>query len=344
LTPNESICKIVHPWPAMDTMQERVDSIPWHVERKMVQPLVEDFPSSIYGVGMTAIVMSAVSRSVAVHGVTFFVIVLLCLNLALQICTLLAVNVYISNPAVREVRSLYRRFHEDVFVDGYFSQEHFDDFDNSEELCQLPLAHFTFAFLILILWTMTVLAEIIETVRLCLSWMYLENCNPKDVEFSNCEEWVSSIDQDDGNDIDLKLEAASCRVKCSIFVIILLPKLAIAFFLWWLGARWLIATTSLTDLILNCAALTFILNTDELVYETLVPLHIKRMSHTYKIVAYAEPGGQRGARIGFNLLKLSIRLLICLWMPYAYLRFFQQILPGYKFDVAAVCRSADLNT
>lgn len=54
-----------------------------------------------------------------------------------------------------------------------------------------------------------------------------------------------------------------------------LPKIVLAGALWWVGAKWLAHTISLTELILNGVALAFVLDFDECLFDIFVPRRVK---------------------------------------------------------------------
>merc|ERR1740130_1109111 len=59
--------------------------------------------------------------------------------------------------------------------------------------------------------------------------------------------------------------------RCSLYVLAIIPKLLIAMFLFWIGMRWLTSTDSFGDLIMNALALEFVLNIDELFFNSFFP-------------------------------------------------------------------------
>mmetsp|Transcript_117225 Transcript_117225/g.338908 ORF Transcript_117225/g.338908 Transcript_117225/m.338908 type:complete len:138 (-) Transcript_117225:210-623(-) len=123
---------------------------------------------------------------------------------------------------------------------------------------------------------------------------------------------------------------------------------------WWLGARWLLSTTCFQDLLLNGVALAFVTELDELIYMALMPDDIKEMVQDFKIavppkivksvstksqhekdlltfVAY------RDWRLSVMIARMASTALVVVGLPVVYIRYLQQVLPGYKWDVHANC-------
>merc|ERR1719223_1783633 len=60
-------------------------------------------------------------------------------------------------------------------------------------------------------------------------------------------------------------------VKALLSLLIFMPRIVINCILLWLGCRWLLATTSFSDLLLNAVALTFVLDLGQIFYHAAVP-------------------------------------------------------------------------
>jgi len=63
--------------------------------------------------------------------------------------------------------------------------------------------------------------------------------------------------------------------RWTCIVMIILPKLAMACGLWWIGASFLLASPTTTDLLLNMVALAFVLEIDDYLYNGMVPDFVK---------------------------------------------------------------------
>merc|ERR1719401_2608255 len=97
---------------------------------------------------------------------------------------------------------------------------------------------------------------------------------------------MTTVEDSEGH---VLITAADRKTKAFAIAMIFVPKIIIAVYLWLLGARWLIATTSFQDLLLNAVALAFITELDELVYQALVPDDIHVLVQSYKIAKPSLP-------------------------------------------------------
>jgi len=112
-----------------------------------------------------------------------------------------------------------------------------------------------------------------------------------------------------------------------------LPRAALFGFLWWLGCRWLTATLSWSDLLLNGLALEFILNIDELLYKVMVPKTGQKEVQNLFVPHLFGKKDTRDCRNMFGIFALGI---VSVTMAYVYI-IFQQVLPEYNWDVRDRC-------
>mmetsp|Transcript_19192 Transcript_19192/g.52719 ORF Transcript_19192/g.52719 Transcript_19192/m.52719 type:complete len:431 (-) Transcript_19192:75-1367(-) len=75
---------------------------------------------------------------------------------------------------------------------------------------------------------------------------------------------------------------ACCLALCVV-------RIAVAVSLLITGLLWLATTPSTTDLILNAAALSFVMDMDELIFETMVPATVQRFVESVEPVRYRKP-------------------------------------------------------
>jgi len=228
-------------------------------------PAPVELPESIYGAAMMAIIRFSQSYHGVVHVMTACLLAALVLNIVIQFYVLVCSKCYITAPAVASVRHLYDSFHREAFVDGELSQEKWEQFELADELCQLPLSQPWFFLAILSIWIGTCWIDLLESFRYLSLWVALP-CTTD----GQATEVV-----EDGDDV-VMLKA--CRsIKAGAIAVISIPKITIVVLVWWLGARWLVATTAFQDLLLNAVALAFITELDELIYMCLVPEEVKAM-------------------------------------------------------------------
>ena len=112
--------------------------------------------------------------------------------------------------------------------------------------------------------TGNMLQEVMETIG--ISWWMLE---------------VEAFDSDLAGFEEIQL-LNSHRVIGFLFVV--LPKLAIAGYLTWVGNRFVLLSETDTDLVLNCVAMTFVIEIDELILATLSSQLNRRMVQNLKPV------------------------------------------------------------
>eukprot|EP00443_Scrippsiella_acuminata_P048507 CAMPEP_0115187034 /NCGR_PEP_ID=MMETSP0270-20121206/10288_1 /TAXON_ID=71861 /ORGANISM="Scrippsiella trochoidea, Strain CCMP3099" /LENGTH=434 /DNA_ID=CAMNT_0002600175 /DNA_START=164 /DNA_END=1466 /DNA_ORIENTATION=- len=309
-----------------------------------------DLPESIYGAAMMAVVRSSQTYRKTVHGVTSCVFVGLGINIFTQFYVLYCTKLYICAPAIHAIRELYAHYHQEVFIDGVFSHDAWENFDHAESLCQVPLSQPMFFMAILTIWTATCWVDLSESFRYLLFW-----CNLRQPEHSHATE----VDFCDGN---VLTTAASRRTKISIVVFVLVPKVMIAMYLWLLGARWLTATTGFQDLILNAVALAFITELDELIYAVVVPEDIQGLVRMYKITrqccdsplpipgalkdveSFQTISNNRDKKFRMRIAWMLGVMFIVFALPVVYMYRLQHVLPNYHWDVHAPCqaRIADL--
>jgi len=300
-------------------------------------------PESIYGAAMMAVIRSSQTRSRTVHGVTISVLGGLVLNIIMQFYVLYCTNLYICVPAIKAVRALYAQYHEEVFINGEFSDDAFESFVRTEELCQIPLSQPWFFVAVLICWTATVWADLMESFQYISLWCSLRK--PSASHFAIVE----------ARDGSVLLVAADAKTKAFALITIFMPKVLIAVMLWWLGASWLVATTSFQSLLLNAVALAFVTELDELIYTVLVPEDIKATVQSYAIarplrannpfavddqeVCWESFKARRDRHLFLRIVGMALTVFVVVGLPVLFMRCMQQVLPGYKWDVHGPCES-----
>lgn len=155
-----------------------------------------------------------------------------------------------------------------------------------------------------------------------------------------------AIDKDEHTVV---ITGASGRLKAAVYLFLLLPQVVIVVLLWWLGSRWLTATPSFEDIVLNVVALEFILNLDEIIFKALLPEETQSMVTQY-VVLREDKGGhldakeelQKGDGVFIQrFASIIFSLAVVLVVPYLYITHFQQVLPGYRWDVSSPCTEYD---
>jgi len=269
---------------------------------------------------------------------------LLFFNTMVQAFLVESIRKYVVSASVQHVQELYSAYEKDMYGDHVFhidnvgfrgevgqiaSSEIFMKFqtDRKKELCQIPLSQPSFCFVILLVWAMTCACEI--KAALVAIWKY--SVVPT---VSSMSRAIRRTDDDDVADSNTRyLVGVTNLIRTLIIVFTCLPQLAISVLLLWLGSRWLISTNDFSDLVLNAAALEFVINIKELSFRSMVSDRSKLDMQTTKILLsdrkeVATPTKYLGG--------LTWMLVSCLWV-YTYMFHLQIAIPGYRFDVHTVC-------
>jgi len=209
----------------------------------------------------------------------------------------------------------------------YFQPELFDTLDKyfKRDVCAIPFSELRFFCIVLLIWTLTCLAQIKRCLELTLYVLATPTCS-------------STVFQDegDGEEYQHVLVGLTIWMKFCLSVFVFIPWLCITCDLLWIGSRWLASTNDWASLVGDAVALEFILALKELLYLTLVPERTKRLlRHTQFLpISKTEPA-EPAVVVTFagNFLWGAIALS---WV-YVYINDLQQVLPEYKWDVHAVC-------
>jgi len=310
-----------------------------------------DLPENIYGAAMMAAIRTAQNHDdehgvYLAHGVSISVFFALFVNMFMQAYVLYCTKVFITAPAVQDIRALYAHYHEQMFDDeGTWIHEHWDTFDKKRELCQIPFSQPVFFLALLIVWTATCWKDLRESYLYVDAWVRL----PKP---SDPSKYVETSSKEDDN--ETAATHASIHVKAVVMGFLLIPKVVISCFLWWLGARWLAATPSFQDLILNAVALAFIMELDELIYETVVPRDVMQLVQDYKVARPNQASAPklspsptkeeiekcnsaRASRFIWRMVSIISTLAVITFVPMIYTYRLQQVIPDYKWDVHEYC-------
>jgi len=137
-----------------------------------------------------------------------------------------------------------------------------------------------------------------------------------------------------------------CLNRSSIFwlyFLIFIPRTIIAISLLILGAAFLTATQSFTDLILNSLAMSFIYDIDELLMFSFLPERLKQNLEHTKIMTPADEFKKHLSPQELDLrdvkaaYKRSLVYLLVVISIVVVWFLFQPIIPGYSFDVSEQC-------
>lgn len=250
------------------------------------------------------------------------------LNLYLQFMILYYVNRFIVGEEVHQTQSHYAKYHAEVFhQDGTFDEDAWEHWDGPYmELCNMAMTKVMFTVIIIFLWTGRMLCEVRLTDRL-----------HRDIHAIPSQTPGSPMVEDvDG---EYHIVSMSCCARVCIYTIVLLPKLIVAFALLYVGCRWLVATESFADLILNALALEFVIGIDEFMFDTFAPERMKERIEATKIKHFtARPGVEQDSSLMIAAyLRSFAYLAMCLLWSWFYINKFQQVLPGFQRDIHKHC-------
>ncbi|CAJ1334435.1 unnamed protein product [Effrenium voratum] len=308
----------------------------------------EALEEDLYGLAIASIVRdsrsyckgySTAGLMLARMGVSVMILVL---TLVLQVYLMASLKALVTSVAVNQIRTVYDQYEIIMYGndtsrmartangfhrgrDPYFNPKNFEllDEEQKEQVCQIPLSQPTFFMTLLTIWTFTVVADMRKTFDM---WIRVAKVTP------TVESMKNSMEPVEGSE-EMVIVGLTMPVKVALSVVLFLPRFLVDAYLLWLGCRWLTATPSFEDVILNAVALEFILVLNNVVFSTVVPLQSivdtrntqlqpqhKELQPTARSVLAAFSWGI--ASMGWVLL---------------YMYLLQAVLPQYRWDVRDVC-------
>eukprot|EP00930_Biecheleria_cincta_P063119 TRINITY_DN4861_c0_g1_i2.p1 TRINITY_DN4861_c0_g1~~TRINITY_DN4861_c0_g1_i2.p1 ORF type:complete len:422 (-),score=77.51 TRINITY_DN4861_c0_g1_i2:45-1310(-) len=309
----------------------------------------ENLDEDVYGAGITALVRDSYSL-VAGKGDLLLRIsrlassfLLMIFVVSLQIWTISQMQTLVCGRAVSEIRKIYGRYefimygadinHIYLTPNGfprgldkkYFDQANFENLTSDEQdlACAIPFSQPKLLLPILFIWTLTIVADLRRCgdlfVRLILSTPTISSMQDAVVEGDGETQIIVGLTK---------------TMKAALATTCIIPRWVIDVYLLWLGCRWLAATPSFSDLLLNSVALEFIVLLKDALYTGVVPDRNKRATQNTLVQPWqkTEPANYRVFLSSFLLMAVT-----CAWVLY-YVYRFQAVLPDYKWDVAATCK------
>jgi hypothetical protein len=296
-------------------------------------------PQDMWGLALVEIVsdvadVKALTLSKSLR--LLFSVVAMAINLWLQFCILYYVNQFIVGQAVRDTQLNYKQFHKEVFhKDGTFDSGAWKDWEGPYmELCNMAVSKISFTFAIIFLWSGRMIGEVRTVERLHRDVHSIGTLPPT----KKGSEMVEEVRTDAGDDEYHIVHLATCP-RVLIYVLVIIPKFLIACILMIIGCRWLAATESFADLILNALALEFVIDIDEFMYEKFAPEVMRERVDKFSM-AHVRPAtkadGEDTGDTKAYLRSLGYLLAAGVW-SIAYMKKFQQVLPGFDGDVRDHC-------
>jgi len=265
-------------------------------------------------------------------------LVLACL--AFQMFLLQAVYGLLCASSVIKIRGVYSSYeltmygenhvekNEDDHYRGtahqYLDVSNFDkfDIDKKHDICQIPLAHPEYSFAILLIWTLTCFADLKKTLQ-HLQGLTLMTPTAASV--------FEVLEKGEGGAVIVAKLTMPMKIIISLFCLI--PRFFSVGLLNFLGCRWLLATNSLSDILLNALALEFMLVLKELLYAT---LGSRRNKFITENTLFIHPSAGRFSLTGVVGSAAMWATLSVVWV-YLYIYHVQAVLPDYRWGIQKVC-------
>lgn len=265
-----------------------------------------------------------------------FLLVLGCFSM--QYFLLSAVYHLLCEAAVNAIRQDYSHYQHTMYGDHVHKNQNgfwrgdgeqflnvsaFETLTDSEKhnVCQIPLAHPGYTGMILFIWSLTCCADLRNAVEgLTKLIMTVPTVDDMQLVLRNVEGGSGAL-----------VAGLTMPMKFFIAFFIFLPRILTIFLLAFLGCRWLLATNSLSDLLLNGLALEFMLMLKELLYVTLASKRNKFITENTFL-----PEDHHEYTMLDTLGAAGWAVLAGGWV-YSYLYHLQMVIPGYNWDVKEVC-------
>lgn len=265
--------------------------------------------------------------------------VIMAINLVLQFMILWWVFEYVVIPSEASLQKHYALFHRDCFdVGGSFNAKKWATFDAEikQSLCQVALSQPSFMAAILFLWTLAMLSEFHENLRLHRHIMQM-TVLPRSIKHGH------QVIESETGEMTAFLVALSWKSRALLYVLIVIPKYMIIFVLTFIGWTWLSSSESFADLILNSLALGFVVTIDDLMFVSLFPEKVTERVSSLKLAVPAntydsddEKIKAQDADVQKSICR-SLTLVVSAMVVLAMFIRWQTVLPGYEHELGHLC-------
>lgn len=267
-----------------------------------------------------------------------FVIVVFLVNVIIQGILLWFIAKLLMLPDMTKAQTLYKEFHEKAFVDGILDPDGFYSMGKQHvnKICGLALSQWLFVRLIIFLWIANNVGELRNDVAKTRGVILL----PRLPEGLDTRLMVRDNEQT-ADSVEHHVICLNLKGKVGLICAVFIPKLIITSILTLTGSLWLLASESISDLILNSLALAFVVKVDEIIATTFFPEFFKKDLENLGLMlpkAHDEDGDLE-KRMEVRARQFTngfLALLISIGVGELLIRF-QPVLPGYASDVTAVC-------
>jgi len=212
------------------------------------------------------------------------------LNGIMQLGILVYLNEYVVKTNVHTVQEIYLQFTLTCFnSSGDFQSEKWHDLirpgknnDLPDSVCGITMWNKPFYYAILSLFGLRMLHEFRNIERVVRQIWFMPSCKIG-------KEMVVFTDEVGTFGGECYLVALTRVMRSFTLIGVCLPRLVIAVWLLLLGWRWLSATHSFEDMVLNSLALEFIIHIDELLYHSVLPRAVRNLVGRTKFFNEEEP-------------------------------------------------------
>lgn len=265
----------------------------------------------------------------------FAVFLVMLLNMGVQVYIIFHVQRFVSSWAVGEARSAYSDYEEHMYSSshlnkngmhrgnaGAFLPANFATLSDEEKkvVCQTPLSQPAFLMVMLGVWTLNNFGE--------LKLSFLQGYRVLRLPTSGRGLSADAEATEDG----VQINGVSMGMKILTLVCVTIPRILVTVVLLWLGCRWLTATQSFADVILNALALGFLVDLNSLLYRTVMPRR--------DLVDAQKTCVAKNEKLEPSIWAYSADLvwfvLAVVWV-WLYVFHLQMVLNEYNYDVASVC-------
>lgn len=270
---------------------------------------------------------------------------LLAMHISLQCFFLYQIKLFVTAQWVHNIRADYSEYELEMYEVGstqvlpdgqhrgypkFFHPERFDGLDDGLKMrvCSIPFSQPAFFISVLLIWTLTCIAEIRQCWRMFKALIILAPL----VE-SMSDALNDSKEELPDKERELVVNGLTPSVKFSMTFLIILPRFILTCVMLWLGCRFLAATNDFSELVLNAIALEFLIGIKDLLYMTIVPERNKRDTQKTEIL----PSTRYEVATYWSYLSTFVWAFIAVGWCFVYMYRIQTVLPGYRFDVHDLC-------
>mmetsp|Transcript_54008 Transcript_54008/g.94825 ORF Transcript_54008/g.94825 Transcript_54008/m.94825 type:complete len:491 (+) Transcript_54008:88-1560(+) len=258
------------------------------------------------------------------------------LNIFLQFMLVFWISTLVILPNVSGIQETYKEFHSVAFNhSGVFDIQGFHSLgEHRKKLCQMAITKRGFLSVCIFLWISTCVRELKDDFRRWQLFKLLPKL-PAGVapthmvyQLSMHKMWIVCL---------------SDATRTWLCVLVFIPRFMVAVCLLVIGAVFLSASQSFTDLILNSLAMEFIFNADDIIFEVFLP---SKLRTNLDQTTVRPPDAQDilnltdNERVDANIKRdysSHILLLICVIIFLVAWHSFQPIIPDYEYDVGSNC-------